>query len=245
VLLTDAKNIYVGSTPAKAVYAGDTQVWPADSGGFDPSSLAGLAVWFDAADYTSGSWPNKAAGGASSVLKGTPAPEVSPVQLNGKPVVRFHINEGRIRIPSGSGVGLDWTLVYVGRIWGTYPGRVITAQYPPSNLLVGFWNGFQDVCYDNGFTEPNTQTSATTDWKLYSGDGAPGLTRLLSNGVVLGTTATSVGWGGTLHVSGYDAEGLQESCDCEVAEVLQYSRKLSDDERHQVEDYLRGKWGLP
>ena len=89
--------------------------------------------------------------------------------LTGLPVVRFKPSEGRVRIAS-TGVHLDWTLVYVGRLTGPTPGRVVDAYYPPNNLLVGFWNGQQDVMYDNGFAS-NVYAPWTTDWKLYSGDG--------------------------------------------------------------------------
>ena len=97
--------------------------------------------------------------------------------------------------------------------------------------------------YDNGFTSPNTQTAWTTDWKLYSGDGTTGLSRLFSDGVFMGSTTTAAGWGGTLNVSGY--AGTEETCDAEVAEIVMYNRKLSDVERQQVEGYLRAKWFPP
>ena len=35
-----------------------------------------------------------------------------------------------------------------------------------------------------------------------------------------------------------------EVSDCQVAEILVYSRALSGDERSQIESYLRSKWGV-
>ena len=240
MLLSDAKDVRFGTVQAKAVFAGDVQVWPS---GFDPASLPGLAVWLDASQIGGRGaapvdpWPNPGSG-PDGLIEGTPAPVTRPDALNGLPVVRFKPSEGRVRIAS-TGVHLDWTLVYVARMVGPTPGRVVNAYYPPNNLLVGFWNGQQDVMYDNGFAS-NTYAPWTTDWKLYSGDGAPGLSRLFSDGALLGSTATAAGWGGTFNLSGYAA--TEETCDCEVAEALQYSRKLSDADRQAVEGYLREKW---
>jgi hypothetical protein len=240
MLLTDAKDVRVGTTAAKAVYAGTKQIWPAAA--FKPSDLSGLKIWFDAADYLSGAWLNKAFGGAQATFVGSPNPVVGST-LNGKSVVRFKPNEGALRLAS-TGVATEWTTVYVGRIAGPTAGRVVTATYTPNNLLIGFWSGNQDVMYDNGFASPNTQTGWTTNWKMYSGDGTGSTSRLFSNGALLGTASTAAGWGGTFNLNGYSAAGAEETCDCEVAEVAQYNRKLSDAERQQVEGYLRTKWGL-
>lgn len=243
--------VYRGTQPVPGLIKG-AEVWPPPAGepaAFEPDDLADLAVWFDASQLglADGAavdpWPNLGAG-PDGVLKGTPAPKLRAGALNGLPVVRFITSEGRIRIVSGSGVTVDWTLIYVGRLWGATPGRVVDGIYPPANLLVGFWNANQDVMYDNGFAS-NTYVPWTTNWKLYSGDGHALPTqesRLFSDGVLLGSTTTGQGWNGSLALSGYGGEGAEESCDCEVAEVLLYSRKLADAERAQAEGYLREKW---
>jgi hypothetical protein len=244
MLLTAADKIYAGNKPATAVYVGSKKVWPT----WKPSTISGLAMWLDAADYRPGTWLNRGSGAQPGFI-GSPPPVVSTTQLNGRPVVRFSKNEGRVRIPSGTGVFKEWTLVYVGRMVGPFAGRIVTGIYSPANLLVGYWNNFQDVMYDSGFTNPNTQTAWTTDWKMYGGDGSdtPSThSRLLSIGELLGTTGTAEGWKDTFSISGYDPTLRydEEACDCEVAEVILYNRRLPDVERVQVEDYLRKKWGI-
>jgi hypothetical protein len=218
---------------------------------FSPDSIAGLSVWFDAADVgpITTQWPSKTGANHGAVL-GSPAPVVVPNALSGKSVVRFTVSEGRVRV-TGSGVTKDYTVAYVGRIAGPTPGRVLCAAYPSGgNLLFGFWTTYMDVAYATGgagFFTPDTRQPWMNAWKLYSGDCAtPAVApRFFSDGALLGqhpTPPATDGFGGTLNLSGYGATGTEESCDCEVAEVLLYDRQLSDAERQQVEGYLRAKW---
>jgi len=248
-LLNTADKLYLGTQTVTAMYLGTTKVWPP----FNPKNLSGLKVWLDASQIPSAapelpisSWPNLAIGGAPGAMMGTPLPWISDRQLNSKPLVRFFNNSGRMRMTS-TGVGTDYTLVYLARlVAGGVAGRVVTVTYPPSNFLVGFWNGYQDVGYDNGFTTPDTRTSVVYDqWKLYSADGATsGSYRLFSNGNLLGSTPVTGGWNGTLNISGYDASSTAETCDIEMAELVLYDNKKTDAERQQVEGYLRAKWGV-
>lgn len=138
-----------------------------------PADLSGLSVWHTAEDYVSGSWPNRGSG-PSSTLVGTPAPTIAATPLNGKPVVRFTANEGRLRGTWATAVH-DWTLVYLVRWVGPNPGRAFSAQYPPSNLLVGMHTSAYDAMYDNGtwLYGPAYGTWPTT-WRMYGADSQSG-----------------------------------------------------------------------
>ena len=255
-ILNEADALYLGDEAVDAVYLGTEKLWP--SLGWSPADLGGLAVWFDAsqlelADGAAVSpWPNLGSG-ADGIIYGFPAPY--PIlrwnALNGLPVVRFTTNEGRLRM-TGTGVGKNYTLVYVGRKWdAASQGRVLGCNYPQSNSLWGFWGAQMDVAHEGpiGFYAPNVPRATTTEWMLYSADSGPSvdyLPRLFIDGVFKSQIWASNGDGmnGTLNISGYDATGTQETSHCEVAEVVVYDHKLSDAERVQVEDYLREKWGL-
>lgn len=217
-----------------------------------PTDISGCTLWFDASQIPLGDgapvdpWPNLATPAMPGTMLGAPAPVIRANALNGLPVVRFTHDLGRVRMTS-TGITTDWTLVYVARQWGLVPGRIVTGIYTPANILVGWWTSQQDVAYDNGFMTPNTQQPWTTDWKMYSADGivTNTLTRFFGNGVLLGTASTSQGWSGTFGISGYDPTGTQETCDCEVAEIAFYNRRLTGLERLDVENYMRQKWLTP
>ena len=240
---------YVGNTPLVALYAGDQKIWPS---GFTPNSLSGLVTWLDAAEYSTGSWPNKASGPAVT-LPGTPAPTVSANTLNGKPLVRFKGNEGKVRSVWETNP-VEWTLIYLTRWIGPNPGRAFSVQYPPSNLLVGMHTSQPDTMYNNGTwmvygTGWNGWTIGTTNpWRMYGADSTQSVgSRFFIDGMEIGTPVFNVGaqeglyggWG----LSGYGA-GNEETLDIEVAELVLYNRKLSDVDREQVEEYLRQKWGV-
>jgi hypothetical protein len=218
---------------------------------FDPTALPGLAVWIDFAGCTHDgsqivSWghggyaPDAIIEGTAS---GTPTWEMN--ELNGLSVARFSAGGGRLRIP-GCGVTADWTVAYVARMRGPTAGRILSniSVGTGGNLLLGYWSGFEDVMYDNGFGIPDTRQTVTTAWKLYSGDGNSGATRarMFLDGVLLGTSNTALGWDNGFALSGFAATTPDESCDCDVAEVVMYDHQLTTVERQQVEAYLRAKW---
>jgi hypothetical protein len=267
VALLKTHVLYHGNVPAKALHE-DAKVWPPTT--FDPKSLSGLAVWLDASQLpgATGSnvspWPNLATGGPPGTMYTNPGNDILPIvstnTLNGKKLVRFYNSQARMRM-TGHGVELEYTLAYVARMvpGGVMSGRIMTSVYPPTNFLIGYWNGFEDVAYSSSgafWDRPggNPQKSVTTNWRLYSSDAGPGdtawLPRLLNNGVQISQSSAAVGnrgndgWLGSMNIPGYDATSTAETCDCEIAEVLLYNRKLPDVDRQKVENYLRTKWAL-
>lgn len=250
-ILNTADKLYVGGTAATAVYLGDTKVWPLKSSEFSPSSLSGLAVWLDAVDVgmITTQWPDKSGLGNHGTVVGPSAPIVRTNALNGLPVVGFSVSQGRVR--GHSPVTNEFTLVYLTRMVGPTPGRIFTVTYPPNNCLVGWHISGGDACFDDAWIRSPTYAAGgpyPSPWRMYGFDMS--LTPLRHqqfyiDGVMSGEQSNvGQGFGGTYHLSGYDAVGDNETCDCEVAEMVIYNRKLTDVERQQVETYLRTKWGL-
>lgn len=213
---------------------------------------ANLTVWLDAASLSLADgagvdpWPNLGSGSPGNIT-GTPAPTVRANALNGKPVVRFTFDEGRIRgtglCPNGS---YDLTVIYVARMVGPHLGRCFTNTYPDKNYLVGMHTSLDEWLFDNGAGSTGVGWNAPHPWKLYENVSSetPRESRFFVNGIDKGFTGSSAGHDTRWNISGYDAVGNQETCDCEVAELITYDRPLSDTERIQVETYLKDKWGI-
>ena len=142
----------------------------------------------------------------------------------------------------------NYTLIFVVRKWSLRAGRVIAAHIGGTNapnILWGFWSDRFDCAYVEGWMVPDVVVTATTAWKLYTGDSsATGTARLYSNGQLLRSHPTpppSKGLSSTLNISGHD-DTSTEDADCEVAELVLYNRVLPEPERMVVEDYMRVKW---
>lgn len=244
--LADASKVRLGTGDASRVYAGSSWAWPKQT-----PMLPGLVVWLDASklNLADGAavarFPNLG-GGPQHTLIGSPAPTFRTNALNGLPVVRITNTQGKPRF-TGINVHKDYTLAYVGRKWTMKIGRVISSNMSTAgvgNILWGFWDHRFECAYVDGWMIPDDIISATTQWRLYSGDTtATGTARLFSNGTLLRTHPSppaAGGLGGTLNISGQN--DTEEACDCEIAEFMLYNRKLSDAERQSVENYLRTKW---
>lgn len=230
--------------------------WGGISPSFLPTDISGLNVWLDASQLalsdgaTVNVWTNLGSGPATTIVSSLPLAVFKAGTLNGKGVVRLGINGSRVRF-NGTGISWDYTLAYVGRMWGPNFGRVVSALYPSGgNLLIGYWSGNMDIAYTgggSGFYEPASGKPVTTEWRLYSADGSTTTQpRFFSSGTFLGQHPGGItdNWGGTFNLSGYSA-ALDETCDCEIAEVMLYNRQLTDVERKNSENYLKYKWGLP
>ena len=253
-LLNQADKIMRGTAQASAVYAGATKVWPS----FKPNDLSGCTVWMDATKLTGAdgsfvySWTNQGSGG-SPVLHGTPAPVLRKNALNGLQVVKITGGESRWRF-NATAIDMNYTVALVARKWSLKPGRVLAANTTTAagnpNILWGFHGAEFDCAYVEGWFNtpgPLGGITATTQWKLYSGDStSTEIPRLFSNGVLLGVgpQVSPKGMGFTACLPGWDGAYTQEP-DCEIAELVMYNRKLTDAERQTVEKYLREKWSAP
>lgn len=223
---------------------------------WDPKKIVGLTVWLDASQLALAdggavtSWPDLSGLDHHGNVVASPPPLLRHDVLNGKPVVRFKANEGRIR---GDGMitdpdTSDVTVIYVGRMWGPNVGRIFTNTYPPHNFLVGTHTSGVDSMYDNGWVAGSGgwPGGTPTPWKLYGATCTmtPRMSTFYVDGAVRGSLPLSTGHDSRWNLSGYDATGTPETCDCEVAELVTWNRKLADDERVRTEEYLREKWGL-
>lgn len=250
--LTNNTRVLRGTREYSAMHQGEVH-WPFV---WTPDRLAGLSVWWDAADLASitTQWPDKSGTNRHGNVVGTPAPILMPSALNGRQVVRFTISQGRLRL-SETGITKDFTLIVVNRKWVASGGngRCISTDYPfGTNCYYGYHvnpppTGNMHSFSDGGFS-PSTAVAATTDWVMYSVDGAsvPSYQpRVFINGIYRSQAASGgKGLGGHLYISGYHAANASESMSCEVAEVLLYNRKLPDADRQKAEGYLQEKWGL-
>jgi hypothetical protein len=245
--------ILAGDLAPTLIFVSDLTV--AAGGPWTPASLLGLNIWLDATQLALAdgarvsAWPNLGSGPATFVSEWDPYAFYKANALNGHGLVRISANGTRIRF-TGTGVNKDWTMACVVRNWGPtggIGGRVISSQYPAGgNVLLGYWDAYMDVGFAGAFFSPDQKIPFNNEWRLYSAwcNSATPEVRLYSSGVFIGgqgASAVSEGFGGTFNISGFN-DALDETCNCDIAEVLLYNRPLNDSDRAQVEGYLNTKW---
>lgn len=191
-----------------------------------------VTTWSDSSGY----------GNDAASVGGAPLYRTS--RINGKPALEFTA-AGDQKMRAFPPVNLPYTAFVVARQRGGANGRVLGAIYPSgANWLLGWWNGYQDTMYAEGFVQPGA-VAAGTSWIMYSGRGNGSVASFYKNGSLIAQNALGVqGLNSTVALSGYDASQGHELSNCDIAEVILYGSALSDVDRAAVETYLNAKYAL-
>lgn len=174
--------------------------------------------------------------GNGNVLAGTGA-VVVPDGLNGKPAVRF--DGSGIYSQQANPVGAPYTVLTVSRQDGNSRQRLISSA--STNWLAGYHGGREDQLYTEGWVN-QPAIPATGAPYLYTATGSGGASALYRNSTKLVENANGTAAPGLLALGGTPIYG--EASDGEVAEVLVYDSVLSDEQRAQVEGYLKTRYQL-
>jgi len=242
-VLNDADAVYLGDVQADAVYAGDVLVWPA-SVAWSPAMLSGLVAWYDAASLMLldgepvNLWPDLSTTRADLTLwdqdgaLATTPPAFEVGIQNGRSVVRF-----------GAGNALS-TVVQPPVYRDVY--AVVKYRLPLFTDYSGFITGHDgnEILF---IGSPGSSAWYPPTWGgSYRIDGVIDAVRhspMERFGIVSLSALTEFPL--VRLKLGIDRQYPPRWWDGDVAEVIAYSRVLPDEERLQVETYLRDKWGTP
>lgn len=209
-------------------------------------SIAGLQLWLDASQITGktdgdtvSTWHDQS-GHSADATSSWGLPTFRAAVLNGKPVVRF-VAANSDHMEAFPAAGVPYTAFVVARMNGGSNQRILGSIYPTfENYLIGWWNGFEDEMYAEGFVN-NPGTPATTNWHRYEAVGTGSLTSLYDAGALIASNNGGVaGFNNAVSLSGY-APGSELS-DFDIAELIIFGSALSDPDRQSVEAYLTAKY---
>jgi hypothetical protein len=222
--------------------------------GFNPRSIANIALWLDANDSASVTietgvkvWADKS-GGAKNFTQDTLNNQPSySATLNGKKVISFNGTSHQLNNLTNIINVSNVTMFVVGqRNSGAFSGYITSMDAPGgdfspavlinSNNIAIRGDGGTLAAGSAGFTGPNVITGVVSSWapSLYLGG------TFIQSQAALGTTGlgnvkTSIGTyriAASNFLNGY------------IGEIICYTRVLSTTERQTVERYLGKKWGL-
>jgi fibronectin-binding autotransporter adhesin len=231
-------NTYTGAT---TVTAGTLKL--NDNAPVDPTTLGGILQRFDASNEASlvqssgliTQWSDISGNNRHLTQSNQNAqPKATAQTYDAKPVVAF---DGNDLLASGSTVANPYTILTVARMDGTQNSRLISAT---NNWLLGYWGGFQDRFYADGWvSQPNTAVDTNIHFYGATGTGAvstfyDGTTQIIQNagGVSAPDRLALGGWG-------FNGTELSKGS---VSEVIVFNRVLNATEIAQMNDYLRKKW---
>jgi hypothetical protein len=232
---------------------------------FDPTTVPGLAAWYDASrlglydgDRMS-MWPDLS-GNGNHLTQGVQAarPVFKTAIKNGLPVVRFDGAAAFMQAAYSSSLDFSNHSIFAVVQDTSVPSGVHYGIVEFGNPVagtrytLGLRNG-SNKCYDlifNGVSQQsaiaNTALPINTFWNLeiiYDGSNV----NFFKNGTADGTPAAtpSVSVGQQLLLVGGSSNGSFSFLPGDIAEVLLYNRALAPGERQSIEAYVRTKWGTP
>jgi len=233
-------------------------------GGFSPADLTNLALWLDAADTSSivhtanavSQWNDKSGLGRHAT-QGTGAnqPLTNTRTVNGRNVLDFfsphfmtmssglhNINQAPNTVFAAIALdGATPAALLDGKQAG-FTNRIFGMRFDTSNTRLNFING-------NFGSDARITFTASTNPCLYTGR-----TNALSAGQVQvykdGVLGATIGNGAAnsaldLVILGKNYGGNFDYMDGPIAEILIYSRALTNTEMNQVGAYFSAKWGTP
>jgi hypothetical protein len=216
--------------------------------GFNPKTIAGLALWMDASEYnaSTGTWADKSGNGRDfSQAIAANRPIVSAVTQNARAILEFDGSNDQLIQSSNFLQVANCTMFAAFKRNGNTFGGVIAssnnADRSPGIIIDSSRGAIR------GFNNVSLSAAAAVDsFNITSGTVTNGATVMFTNGTQISSTAAS----NTLDTSGTTtAIGSYRTTQANylngyIGEIIVYTRVLTVSERRRVEGYLGKKWGI-
>lgn len=225
----------------------ETQINSFDSISYtQPSSIPSLAAWLKAdalglinLDVVS-TWNDSSGNGRNftQAVVGQQPVYMTNI-LNGKPIVHFTAASSSTMINS-TNFGTPSTVIYVSRQTGGTNGRMLSGL--ANDWLLGYHWGYRRQAYFAGWVSQIHDVPSDTNWHIYTSVHNGVQSSVYEDGKLFTSNSDGLAGPNGLALIGY--LGASEFTDGDIAEVIVYSKELSDIEHEQVELYLANKYGL-
>ena len=216
--------------------------------GFNPKTIAGLALWMDAPEYnaSTGTWADKSGNGrdfAQAIAANRPI--VSAVTQNARAILEFDgSNDQLIQGSNFLQVANCTMFTAFQRNAGTFGGVIASASNADRSpgIIIdssrGAIRGFQNFAF--------AAAGAVNAFNITSGTVTDGTAVMFTNGTEISTNAASntLDTSGTTTVIGSYRTTQANYLNGYIGEIIIYTRVLSVSERRRVEGYLGKKWGI-
>jgi hypothetical protein len=227
--------------------------------GFNPKSIANLAMWLDAADASTvlldGSsnveeWRDKSGNNRHATqTTGANRPDYAGT-LNSKKIVGFAGSPEGMNAPAPVPGSTSRTVFVVAKYAavGSTNALVNLSDGVATGTAWVFTTEIAIRCVSRVRVFGGGQTSTPQILAItQAGSSTSDLTARI-NGSLVSPTSTTAGTidstGSNMGIGYYGLGNITSHANCDLAEILVYSRALSNSERAAVEKYLSQKWGI-
>lgn len=227
--------------------------------GFQPTQLAGLGLWLDAADTDTitdsvdfvSQWDDKSTNGRDATqFTMTNQPLTNTLTMNGLNVITFDGSNDFFDFDGTFLAGTDYTIFFVEQRSSSKSNNLftgVTGGPPIANtiLILGYTSNIAITHeqFSNGYEIPvpaftvkipriHTFTQNSVSGKKYYQDGGQQGSDANTDPMISYLNATIGGFAGIAFYEG------------DIAEIIIYPRTLPDSERGQIDVYLSDKWGI-
>jgi hypothetical protein len=213
---------------------------------FTPKSIAGCALWLDAADSSTvtgtspiTAWTDKSGAGRTVTI--TSGPTYGTTSQRGKKTMYFDNNIITSSIASAVGTG-DFTLVAAWYQYSAGTNTVLSlGTVASSSQSLGF-SGNKYNFYQYSDVNESAYSATTPSWVVQIGTRISSVKKVYINGNI-GTTPASTS-NNTSVTTITIGKGDNFAITGEIGEILVYTGTMSDTSRQLLESYLTQKWGL-
>jgi hypothetical protein len=225
---------------------------------FSPRDIPGLRLFIDASDYNT---VDESSGSVSEIrdksgkanhatqTTGVNQPVTNSVTINSRNALDFNGTSHYMLLPAFMDCSSAATVFIVGKYDQLNTG---TSQimFSTKRSLTNdkFWIYNSSGATNFTFTLGNNSTliAGDTSAHVFTNSSAGGTSSVLGESYLDGgsKTKTTSTVEASLEAWYIGSKETSFFCDCNVAEIIVYNRKLSDDERSLVESYLGRKWGI-
>lgn len=199
----------------------------------------GIVAWYRADQGVRGTtWGDISGNGNNMIGYGDPDDTTGLVNFN--KAIYYDGNDDH-RAPATAAVTTAYTMMGLGKLEGTQNSRVFTST--TGNKLFGWWGGYQDKLYVEGWINNNTNplTNYTRLYSLKRTNTGSGPYEFKGNGVLLNSGVASNGTAWTLDVGSVNGSEYSKVF---VPEVFIYNRDLTPAEIQRLESYMALKYGI-
>jgi hypothetical protein len=212
---------------------------PAPTSTFLPTSIAGGFLWLDASLLSGSSVTTFPSATPSYTYFMTGTGSVVSNGLNGKNVLGVTTAQNW-SINASFSVS-SWSFFFVSRQTGGVNRRVFIGD---GNKLYGYWGGYKNQLYQEGWNTPQSPVSDTS-WDLYSiveqNSSAGGYFYRFGSNIATWTSAYTLP--SFIYINTGGSFG-GETSDAQIAEMIMYNTVVAPADARKIEGYLAWKWGL-